>query len=145
MVRSIESKDRLEWLRLRSALWPGSHDSVHLSDIDAFFEGRPPIAAVLVSPAPDNQLRGFIELSVRSCAEGCVGPAPYIEGWYVDADVRGQGIGRNLVHAAENWAREHGYTELASDTELHNRASQLAHQALGFTEVERAVHFRKPL
>lgn len=145
MVRPIESKDRLEWLRLRSALWPGSHESVHLADIDVFFQGRPPIAAVLVSPGSDDHLQGFIELSVRPYAAGCVGPVPYIEGWYVDADVRAQGIGRDLVRAAEQWARERGYTELASDAEWHNRAGQLAHQALGFAEVERAVHFRKSL
>lgn len=45
--------------------------------------------------------------------------------------------------AAEDWAREHGYSELASDTLLENRASEGAHRALGFEEVERAIHFRK--
>jgi hypothetical protein len=39
----------------------------------------------------------------------------YLEGWYVDRDVRRHGIGAALVHAAEAWARERGYRELASD------------------------------
>jgi aminoglycoside 6'-N-acetyltransferase I len=57
----------------------------------------------------------------------------------VEPDVRGAGIGRMLMAAAERWARDRGYAE------LENRASHQAHRALGFEEVERTVHFRKAL
>ncbi|MDP9350470.1 MAG: GNAT family N-acetyltransferase [Chloroflexota bacterium] len=148
-IRAAEPADSSEWLRMPSALWPGSREGEHAAEIDAFFrglpEGSPPLAAVLVSPGAEGGLCGFLELSVRSYAEGCSGPAPYIEGWYVDRQVRGRGIGGALVQAAEQWARTQGYTEIASDTELKNQASQRAHQALGFEEVERTVHFRKAL
>jgi aminoglycoside 6'-N-acetyltransferase I len=43
-------------------------------------------------------LGGFISLSLRPWAEGCVAePVPYIEGWCVASDLRGSGVGRALV------------------------------------------------
>ena len=47
--------------------------------------------------------------------------------------------------AAEDWARARGYAEMASDCEVENLVSCRAHSALGYREVERLVHFRKPL
>ena len=41
--------------------------------------------------------------------------------------VRGQKLGRDLVHVAEEWACEKGCTEMASDTWLENEASIQAH------------------
>lgn len=106
-----------------------------------------PSAPVFVAERPSAPgLCGFLEVGLRSYAEGCdSSPVPYLEGWYVDADARLGGVGRALVQAAEAWASTVGYTEMASDTELSNVASQQAHQALGYEEVERSVSFRKQL
>ena len=60
-------------------------------------------------------------------------------------EVRGKGIAGALTQAAEGWARERGCTEMASDTWLDNEASIRAHLKLGYLEVERLVHFVKPL
>ncbi len=68
-----------------------------------------------------------------------------MESWYVDADARGRRIGASLMNAAERWARDRGYRAIASDTEIDNVASQRAHAALGFREVERTVHLKKDL
>lgn len=148
-IRSVGLGERAEWLRRRTALWPDASETEHTSEIEAFLtgasQGRPPLVAVFVSAASSGRLTGFLELSVRDDAEGCAGPTPYIEGWYVDGVARGQGLGRALVEAAEEWARRQGHTEIASDAELENRGSRRAHRALGFEEVERAVHFRKGL
>ena len=54
-------------------------------------------------------------------------------------------MGAALVEAAEQWAREQGCTEMASDGELDNRAGEAFHKALGYEEVERIVCFRKSL
>ncbi|HEX2189449.1 MAG TPA: GNAT family N-acetyltransferase [Longimicrobiaceae bacterium] len=148
-IRTVQPSDRAEWLRLLVGLYPPHAESEHVPSVDAFLAGAPSPellpSAVLVCERPGGGLAGFLELSVRSYAEGCTGPTPYVESWYVDPDVRGRGIGAALMAAAEQWGRDRGYAELASDTELENRGSQRAHRALGFEEVERAVHFRKAL
>ena len=129
------------------ALYARSAESDHVPSIDEFFvgetRGRLLPAAVFVCERPNGDLAGFLELSVRNYAEGCAGDVPYVESWYVDPDVRGLGIGKRLIEAAETWAHAAGYEELASDATLDNVASHRAHGAVGFKEVERTVHFRK--
>ncbi len=148
-IRPVQHGDRAEWLRLLKGLYPQYPDEDHIPSVDAFLSGTPHHelipAEVFVCERDGGRLAGFLELSIRNYAEGCSGPTPYVESWYVDPDVRGEGIGRQLMIAAEEWARDRGFRELASDTDLENRESQQAHRTLGFEEVERTVHFRKPL
>jgi aminoglycoside 6'-N-acetyltransferase I len=148
-TRLVTRHDRGEWLRMLFGLYPDSVEADHGPSIDAYLAGKTLAelvpSAVFVVERPDGRLGGFLELSVRNYAEGCTGATPYVESWYVDEDLRGSGAGRALMDAAESWAREHGYTELASDALLDNSVSHAAHQALGFDIVERAVHFRKSL
>jgi hypothetical protein len=68
-----------------------------------------------------------------------------VEGWFVDADARREGIGRLLLLEAERWAAAAGCREMASDTQPANHLSLAAHRALGFEESSRAVHLRKGL
>jgi aminoglycoside 6'-N-acetyltransferase I len=143
-VREIVENDRGEWLRMREALWPGS-----LSDHDAetrrFFAEPDPQLVTFVAEM-EGELVGFLELGHRNYAPDCVSsPVPFIEGWYVDPAVRGRGVGRALVEAAEVWARRAGQREIASDAEIDNHGSIAAHRALGYEIVERIVCFRKPL
>ena len=148
-IREIQLQDRAEWLRLLSNLYAGSAETDHAPSVDAFLDGSGSRSllpsAVFVAERADSGLCGFLELSVRNYAEGCTGPTPYIESWYVDPDVRGAGIGRRLVRAAEAWAQANGFSELASDAEASNTLSQKIHLAVGFSEVEHIVVFRKSL
>jgi aminoglycoside 6'-N-acetyltransferase I len=139
-IRPYRPTDRAEWHRMRQALWPDQTSA----DMDEWLAR--PDAAVLVAERPEGGLGGFAEVGERSTAEGCsTSPVAYLEGWYVAPDLRGQGVGARLMQAVEAWARHAAYRELASDTTLTNEASQRAHQALGFIEVERAVQYRKAL
>ena len=70
-------------------------------------------------------------------------PCAFLEGWWVDEEVRRSGVGRALIVAVENWARARGLTELGSDALLDNTPGHQAHRALGFEERERVVYFRK--
>jgi aminoglycoside 6'-N-acetyltransferase I len=145
-IRPIAPTDLDAWCRMRQALWPEADAQELRAEAEAHFANQGPLAAALLGEALSGQPMGMIELSLRSCAEGChTAPVPYIEGWYVVREARRRGVGRALVAAAECWARQRGYREIASDTVLGNRVGERAHIALGFVEVERAVHFRKDL
>jgi aminoglycoside 6'-N-acetyltransferase I len=145
LIRPVEPDDAEEWLRLRLALFPDGAPAEHLAEM-ALLSAQPD-AVVLVAVRPDTGgLAGFAEVGVRPYADGCAtSPVAFLEGWYVDADVRRQGVGGALVRAAEDWARSRGYLEFASDALLVNITSHRAHEALGFSEVERAVRYRKRL
>jgi L-amino acid N-acyltransferase YncA len=54
---------------------------------------------------------------------------------YLDAAARGNGIGRQLLHALIDVAREHGYWKLLSRIFLFNTASRALCQSVGFREV----------
>lgn len=119
----------------------------HAREIERFFAGEShePLAVLLACGAAGAVL-GFAELSIRNVVESCeTDRVAYLEGWYVEPDVRRRGVGRALVRAAEDWGRAQGCTEFASDTEIENAASAAAHAALGFEEVDRIRCFRKRL
>jgi len=133
---------------MRARLWPDADADELARECRAFVAGtkRGIVDAAFLSLNDSVQPIGFIELSVRAFSDGCDSmPVPHVEGWYVEESARGQGLGKALMRAAEEWARERGYTELASDSELNNDAAQRAHSACGFEEVDRLVKFRKPL
>jgi len=131
-------------LRLRTALWPDARaDELANEWADALQDGE---IAAFVAERLAGGLCGFLEAAIRPCTvNGELARIGYIEGWYVDADIRRQGVGRLLVNAAEGWARSQGCKEIHSDAELSNELSHAAHQSLGYAEVGRLVHFRKSL
>jgi len=144
LVRAVTIDERAEWLRLRLALWPEDSPAVHEEQMREVASA--PDQAALVLVRPDGRLGGFIEASIHPRAVGCsTHNVGYVEGWYVDPDLRGRGCGRRLMQAAEAWARGKGLSEMASDTQTHNHLSLAAHVKLGYTEVERLIHFCKRL
>lgn len=143
-IRPVEPRDLDEWLRMRLLLWADQSPEEHLREMDEILAD--PNCAVLVAVRPDGGLCGFLEASQRKYADGCdTSPVGYIEGWYVDSDYRRQEVGAQLVHAAEDWARQFELKEMASDCEINNEISLKAHLALGYEEVERLIHFKKSL
>lgn len=145
-IRPVTPADRDEWLRMRLALYPDSAPE----EVDEWLQAEGGThqvgVAVLVADRGDGRLAGFAEIGLRRYAEGCVTtPVAFLEGWYVDPDVRRRGLGAALLQAVEGWARARGLKELASDTTIDNAASLQAHLALGFHEVERQICFRKSL
>ncbi len=145
-VRPVRPTDAARWLELRCELWPGGRGEELHNDIAAFFAGtaREPIA-VLVAER-DTHLIGFVELSIRACAEGCItNHVAFLEGWYVVPAERRTGVGRALVRAAECWGRDAGCVEFASDAQPSNFDSIGAHMAVGFENAGMVVCFRKSL
>src|SRR6266404_4228445 len=128
------------------ALWPDCSPERHLLEIEQLTasEGG---GLVLVAVRERGGLCGFAELSIRhDHVDGASStPVAYLEGWYVDPDVRGAGIGRRLLEASEAWAAARDLKELASDAELDNHLSLQAHRSCGFRQTCRAVHFIKSI
>jgi aminoglycoside 6'-N-acetyltransferase I len=145
LIRRVRPEDKPEWLRMRHLLWPDYSEVEMLSEMDEIIsslEEQP----VFVAARPAGGLGGFLEGGMRKYADGCVSsPVGYLEGWYVDEDLRQKGIGGRLVQAMEDWARARGLTEMGSDTWLDNEMSIAAHGRLGYVEMERLVHFAKKL
>ncbi|PZR56944.1 MAG: hypothetical protein DLM53_01105 [Candidatus Eremiobacter antarcticus] len=148
MIRAVEAADVDAWAAMRCRLWPLEDASEITREAHAFVAGGEGSIVEAVFLAEDDARKpvGFVELALRGFSDGCESrPVPHVEGWYVEPVARGRGVGRRLMEAVEAWARNHGFKELASDTELHNDASLRAHESCGFQEVERLIKLRKVL
>jgi aminoglycoside 6'-N-acetyltransferase I len=133
------------WLLLRQALWPGD-EAEQLREMRAFC-AEPRRYGNFIARSAGGEPQGFVEVALRSdYVNGTeTSPVAFLEGLYVAPAQRRRGIARALAARAEQWAREQGCSELASDALLHNTASHAMHGALGFEETERVVYFRKRL
>ncbi len=135
---------------MRASLWPDASFNEHFSELEAgLISPEQPGFPIVVLVAEDTPgtLTGFLEVSLRSHADGCdpARPVGFVEGWFVVEEDRRKGVGRALMGAAEKWARAQGCREMASDALIDNAGSEPAHTSLGFEVVDRCVHFRKAL
>lgn len=127
---------------MRAALWPDDDADALASEFDTMLAD--PDEVVFVAQRETGGLCGMVEAGIRPFANPVdEQPCAFVEGWWVDADVRRTGVGRALIAAVEDWARSRGFHELGSDALLENKVSHAAHLALGFEERERTVAFRK--
>jgi aminoglycoside 6'-N-acetyltransferase I len=149
-IRHAEISDQHELAKMRELLWPEASIEEHRQEVEPLLRsgkyGTQPMA-ILISHDEDGTPNGFLEVALRSHADGCdiEQPVGFIEGWFVREASRNRGVGRALMRSAEEWARSQGCLEMASDTWIDHEDSQRAHQALGFEVVDRCVHFRKAL
>jgi aminoglycoside 6'-N-acetyltransferase I len=149
-IRVAQSVDFDEVAEMMASLWPdASMDDLRLELTNAL--NHKPVgtlpSAMLVAQGDGESLMGFVEVGMRSHADGCdpARPVGFVEGWFVREAFRGLGAGKELMRAAEDWARAEGCREMASDALIDNDGSLKAHEALGFQVVDRCVHFRKGL
>lgn len=145
-IAAATQADRADWAKLRLALWPNHGLSAHEADIAAFL-AAPGDTINLIARLPDGRAVGLAEAALRhDYVNGCkTSPVAFLEGIYVTPDCRRLGIARGLVAAVEDWARAQGCSEFASDAALDNLESHRMHGALGFSETQRVVYFRKVL
>jgi len=146
-VRPVSRSDAAAWKHMRRALWPGESGEELDREVEEFFEGAlPEPEAALLATDEAGEPIGVVELSIRPTAEGCrTNRVAYVEAWYVAPAARRGGVGRALIEAAEEWGRERGCEEIASDTEIANESSARAHAALGFEDAGVLRCFRKEL
>lgn len=137
-------EDAADWTAMRTALWPDGGAGEHADEIARLIVD-PGETLNLVARGDDGAPLGFAEASLRhDYVEGCeTTPVAFLEGIFVWPEARGKGVARALVSGVEDWGRQCGCTEFASDTTIDNLASQDMHVALGFEETRRVVYFRK--
>jgi aminoglycoside 6'-N-acetyltransferase I len=133
-----------QWVALRFALWPDADRKQTTAEAPAMLVQ--PDLLVLVA-CEEDMVTGFAEAAIRrDYVNGCeTSPVAFVEGIYVVPEHRRQGVAGALIAAVEQWARDQGLRELASDALIENSQSHAMHRALGFSETERVVYFRKAL
>ena len=70
--------------------------------------------------------------------EGGIGHIPNLA---IEADCRGQGLGRQLIEFALQRFRDAGLTHAKIETLVQNAVGQHLYTSLGFREVARQIHF----
>ena len=142
-VRAATDADHAPWFDMRQALWPADDPSSHYEDILQESAAGPFCSFIAWR---DGVAAGFAEATVRSHVDGSPATgAAYLEGIWVAPEARGTGVASALLGAVEAWAAALGCTALGSDALLDNEAGNAWHRARGFAEVDRAVHYIKPI
>lgn len=141
MIRKAEFSDLPVLTGLALKLWP-DHDREEMYEELSSLMAKPDAAFFLAENAS-----GFAQCQLRyDYVEGTESsPVGYLEGIYVEEGCRRQGLARAMLAACENWAREQGCREFASDCELTNAQSLRFHLSLGFEEANRIICFAKKL
>lgn len=143
-LMEAESQHMQAAVRLVMKLWPGHTEEEMQSCILEYMEADEKAVFLAREEGVDC---GLCLASLRhDYVEGTEGsPVGYLEGIYVEEENRGQGIARALLKAAQNWAKEKGCREFASDCELTNTQSLSFHLACGFEEANRIICFVKEI
>lgn len=144
MVKKAEKSDLESAVNLALALWESSSVN-ELTDefIDTFADNESEIFLKTENGTPI----GFAQCSLRhDYVEGTESsPVGYLEGIYIKDKFRNKGYAKELLNACEEWAKDKGCCEFASDCELDNVNSLLFHKAVNFTEANRIICFTKKL
>ena len=144
MIRRATVADALTVAELAAKMWT-SHTVTELAedfrDLMSSTE-----CAVFIMYAGDAPV-GFAQCQLRhDYVEGTdSSPVGYLEGIFVEEAHRLQGCARALLAACQNWAKEHGCSEFASDCELSNTESLAFHLKMGFIEANRLICFTKDI
>lgn len=144
LIEPVTRETLAEWIALRSALWPETPEQEHRSEAESLIGESQRFIACLAR-TPQGLAVGFAEAALRQdYVNGCTtSPVAFLEGIYVTPEHRRRGVARLLCEAVQAWGAGLGCSELASDADIGNIASQRMHAALGFEETERVVYFRK--
>jgi aminoglycoside 6'-N-acetyltransferase I len=142
MIVPVTKSNEQEWAALCADLWPD--ESIDDGFIQKRANGELPYEFLYYV---EDEAVAFLSLSLRhDYVEGTdSSPVGYLEGIYVKPNFRKNGIARELVEFAKDWAKQQGCTELASDCVLDNETSRLFHNHVGFKEANRIVCFAMDL
>ena len=137
-VRQMRAPDRAAWAEMRAALWPEEPLQAHVEWIDEIIGSKD--AWGFVAETIDGAPAGFAELAIRKYANGCeTRPVPFLEGIWVKAAFRRQGIGNALIAHAGAFLAARGFREIGSASEIDSRSVQAYTLRWGFSVTDRVV------
>lgn len=142
MIKKAVFGDAADIARLAQKMWSDSTLEDLVKDFENAVEQKQSAVFVLTE---DNRAVGFAQCQLRNdYVEGTTGsPVGYLEGIYVEPDYRHRGFAKELLKKCEEWAKEKGCTEFASDCEPGNSESLNFHLKSGFSEANRIICFTK--
>lgn len=115
--------------------------AVERSVLGAFDAGPSEQAALLIAEDGAGRRLGFAYLTQARNVNG--DPVGYISELAVGTEAESRGVGRALIAAAEDWARERGYAAMTLDAYAVNERALALYEHLGYAP--NALHLRKPL
>lgn len=142
MIKNAEKKDTSVLAHMAVKMW---QDSSVLELEKEFKEIIHNDNAVIFIKIVDEKPIGFAQCQLRfDYVEGTQSsPVGYLEGIFILEEYRHKGYAKELLMACEQWAKEKNCSEFASDCELDNHNSYKFHTAVGFTEANRIICFKK--
>lgn len=135
-----------EIIKMALALWPDNQYSELKKEFLEIVDTENENEEVLLFQK-ENESLGFIHVAIRNdYVEGAdFSPTGYIEGIFVKTNYRMKGIAKILVKAGEDWAKDRGCRQMASDVEFSNKDSINFHKSINYNEVNRVVCFLKDI
>ena len=144
MIVKATSKDSLALAKMAIKMWSEHSLDELAKEFEDTIDCRESAIFMLMV---DNQAVGFAQCQLRhDYVEGTdTCPVGYLEGIFLEQEFRHRGHAKKLLAQCEEWAKNKGCTEFASDCESDNDESLKFHINMGFTEVNRIICFKKQL
>ncbi|HJL79579.1 MAG: GNAT family N-acetyltransferase [Gammaproteobacteria bacterium] len=95
---------------------------------------------IFVAEKGETKLAGFVQLYPSFCSVSAV-PILILYDLFVDHSQRSKGIGRLLMNAARDFAKENGYARLELSTSKDNRIGQSLYESLGYELDQEFLHY----
>ena len=96
---------------------------------------------VFVAEATDGRVAGWIQVYVVRLVEADA--YAEIGGLVVDANSRGQGLGKALVAEAEKWAIERGYSIISVHSNMKRTEARPFYEGMGYNTIKTQYVFHK--
>ena len=143
-IKKANLVDIDELAKLQLLLWPDNTLEGLKEEIKELLKTKKDVFFIAYDK---TQPIGFAHASLRhDYVEGAsTSPTGYLEGIFVLEQYRKTGVSKQMLEFCENFAKQNGATEFASDCELDNLLSEKVHKKLGFVEASRNIHFIKTL
>lgn len=144
LIRKATLEDVPQLMSLAIQMWK-SHTVEDLTKI--FCEHIRKGKNIIFLAISEEHIVGFAQCGLRfDYVEGTdSSPVGYLEGIFVLEEYKKRGYAKELLGECQNWAKDQGCLEFASDCELDNEDSLKFHLKMGFAEANRIICFTKRL